>query len=332
MIEDHGDVGFWTRDFEARTNVYSVGASRLLGIGFDMPVENICLTELLHPDDRSMHEEAQSNLKRGQSMNIDVRLARPDGSVKWLNLRAGVLRDSKDKPVQAVGTVRDVTELHDLKEAVLHGRRRQSVLAGISGGMEWGFDGSGSLLYSQRWHSMTAQLSVASAHLGWIDMVHPRAQNEVRRAWQDAVRNRTDLTMEVPLLMRDGECRVFEFRASPIIERDGDATEWIGVMVPSHAEPRHSSPSSITSSHIRAARALLDWTHADLAQAARISVSSVRRVEADIGASRPATLASIIKALEIQGIVFDAQKNGSLAVRWHPVPLAESLTTGSERR
>lgn len=61
----------------------------------------------------------------------------------------------------------------------------------------------------------------------------------------------------------------------------------------------------ITSAQLRAARALLDWSMIDLAKVARVSVSTIKRLEDE--RLRPATdrsAAAVQSALETAGVRF----------------------------
>ena len=63
----------------------------------------------------------------------------------------------------------------------------------------------------------------------------------------------------------------------------------------------------ISSSQIRAAKALLRWSGEELANRAGVSLSTVRRVEASIGvpeAQNMKTIVAIKKALEQAGVEF----------------------------
>jgi DNA-binding XRE family transcriptional regulator len=67
----------------------------------------------------------------------------------------------------------------------------------------------------------------------------------------------------------------------------------------------------ITSRQIRAARALLDWSQQQLADAAIVSLNAVARLEKGIVDSRTSTLLAIQKALVKAGIEFlDADQKG----------------------
>jgi transcriptional regulator with XRE-family HTH domain len=62
----------------------------------------------------------------------------------------------------------------------------------------------------------------------------------------------------------------------------------------------------ITSQQLRAARALLDWTSADLARTSGVSEPTIWRLEAVRGplGGRPETAARLIGALEAAGVEF----------------------------
>ncbi|CAH0306698.1 DNA-binding transcriptional regulator [Roseomonas sp. CECT 9278] len=72
----------------------------------------------------------------------------------------------------------------------------------------------------------------------------------------------------------------------------------------------------LTAPQCRAARALLDWTQAELAAAAAVSPGTVRGFEAGRHVPHRASAAALRRALEAVGIVFiDAGPDGGEGVR-----------------
>jgi hypothetical protein len=65
----------------------------------------------------------------------------------------------------------------------------------------------------------------------------------------------------------------------------------------------------ITAAQCRAARALLDWSQQQLADAARIGVVTVRQFEAAAAQPRNATIDVVRRALEAAGVIF-VDENG----------------------
>ncbi|WP_371313326.1 transcriptional regulator [Hyphomonas sp.] len=78
--------------------------------------------------------------------------------------------------------------------------------------------------------------------------------------------------------------------------------------------------TDLTAAQLRAARALLDWTQPKLAEAAKLSVPTVRRMESVRGpsASTEANVEAVRRALEEGGVVFLGPKeciDGGAGVR-----------------
>lgn len=62
----------------------------------------------------------------------------------------------------------------------------------------------------------------------------------------------------------------------------------------------------ITSEQVRAARALLRWEQRDLSEASKVSLPSIKRLEAQPGelAAQDRTIAAIVDAFDAAGISF----------------------------
>lgn len=71
----------------------------------------------------------------------------------------------------------------------------------------------------------------------------------------------------------------------------------------------------MTPSQCRAARALLDWSQQQLADAARVGVVTVRQFEASAAKPRNSTLDVLYRALESAGVQFIAANGGGPGVR-----------------
>jgi len=74
----------------------------------------------------------------------------------------------------------------------------------------------------------------------------------------------------------------------------------------------------ITSGQIRAARALIKWTGADLAKASGVAFSTLMRLETGEGVpgAQAKTLDAIAKAFESAGIEFIGTPEQGAGVRW----------------
>ena len=75
--------------------------------------------------------------------------------------------------------------------------------------------------------------------------------------------------------------------------------------------------SSVTVSQLRMARAALNWTLSDLAEASSVSSRTIRRIESENGLERatPANLKLIRETLEAAGIEFTGTAEEGPGVR-----------------
>jgi transcriptional regulator with XRE-family HTH domain len=72
----------------------------------------------------------------------------------------------------------------------------------------------------------------------------------------------------------------------------------------------------IDEAQMRAARSLLDWTQADLAEKAGISAPTIKRMEKiGLGRSSMDNVTAVQRALEAAGVVFIPENGGGAGVR-----------------
>ncbi len=73
----------------------------------------------------------------------------------------------------------------------------------------------------------------------------------------------------------------------------------------------------VTIQQVRAARALLEWSQADLAAASGLSLPTIKRIESRGGnlGGRPDSAARIVAAFESAGVAFIPENGGGSGVR-----------------
>ena len=114
-------VGSWISDPETTGKLHwSKEVYRIFGVSdrdFDGKVETFF--NFVHPDDRDAVSRASLDALAGiRQYDIEHRIVRPDGIVRWVRETADILRDEKGNPQQMVGVVLDITELKNAREAL----------------------------------------------------------------------------------------------------------------------------------------------------------------------------------------------------------------------
>ena len=75
----------------------------------------------LHPEDRPRARDAFARgLAAGAFEPLEVRVLRPDGALRWIEVRGWPLQEGADRPLRVAGVMRDITERRRLEAEILH--------------------------------------------------------------------------------------------------------------------------------------------------------------------------------------------------------------------
>jgi PAS domain S-box-containing protein len=77
--------------------------------------------QTIHPEDRALAAEALAQLLATDQLDLEYRIVRPDGEVRWISDHATLVRDAQGAPVRIDGIGRDITRRKQ-------GEERQSAL------------------------------------------------------------------------------------------------------------------------------------------------------------------------------------------------------------
>jgi PAS domain S-box-containing protein len=126
---------FWMRSPDLREVHYvSPGFERIWG----RPVESLLTnpqqwTDFIFPEDRARVAAAFAGLTEDvASLDIEYRIMRPDGEIRWVRVRGFQIRDASGKLIRLTGIVGDITERKAAEDAA---RRNQRHLRGLIDGL-----------------------------------------------------------------------------------------------------------------------------------------------------------------------------------------------------
>jgi PAS domain S-box-containing protein len=109
-----GNLGIWDLNLADRTEYWSERMLEIYGLppqqrpgGYNL---DFWLEHILHPEDRPATEAAiQTALAGVAPYEMDFRVLRPDGTIRWVRSCAHVLRDADGKALRVIGIERDRT-------------------------------------------------------------------------------------------------------------------------------------------------------------------------------------------------------------------------------
>lgn len=112
-------LGSWDLDLVANSLFWSDETFRIFEVEpVSRNVDYETFISRVHPEDREIVDHAYSAaLTDKTDYNIIHRLQFPDGRVKWVHERCGTFYDPAGKPLRSIGTVQDITEFKQEKDA-----------------------------------------------------------------------------------------------------------------------------------------------------------------------------------------------------------------------
>jgi PAS domain S-box-containing protein len=163
----------WRYDVEPAENRWSEELEAM----FDIPAGSFDGTssawrKLIHPDDQARVRAALKHAMNTRDVDVEYRVPRRDGTIRWLHQKGRMLIGSDGKPARAIGFMFDVTEKHQSEEDVARLERqlrlaqRLESMGTLAGGIAHDFN------------------NILGAILGYGEMAMRNAQQGTR-LWRD---------------------------------------------------------------------------------------------------------------------------------------------------
>jgi diguanylate cyclase (GGDEF)-like protein/PAS domain S-box-containing protein len=120
--EPLADHGVWEWDLGAGAVRWSDSMFRIYGVGpGEFSPERESIGELIHQEDREMVREiVYGAIESRAPFTVQHRIVRPDGALRTVILRGGVMAEGDSDPGRLIGTTRDVTGKLGLEEQLWH--------------------------------------------------------------------------------------------------------------------------------------------------------------------------------------------------------------------
>lgn len=328
LIEERGDLGFWSSDFATGRIAVTAGWYRILGTPTSVSPSYQNLLSMLHPDDRPLHQDMKQMVRGGQPFEREFRIVRPDGTVRWIVNKAEAVLGPGGEPIRAVGVFIDVTSKHEAQLAIAQNEERYNKAFGALATVLWTAEPDGQPLPGKSWTYLTGQTFAEAANCGWLNAVHPDDRRRIMDCFQAAIHKQTRLEQNFRIRCAEHDYRWFHVRGAPVWGANAKIVNWVGIgqlQLPSQASAadgaieqheQNKHDPDLTDAQTRGARGILVWSVSDLASASGVSASTIRRIEEGEAKSiRHNSRVLVREALENAGIVFTFPVGGKPGIQ-----------------
>lgn len=252
-------VGHWERNIENGLITWSDEIYRMVGLSRE---DQEPLTEwqhLLHPDDRDrvakVIKEAQAAFQR---YDVEYRIVRPDGSVRWLHSHADITRDEEGRARRAFGITQDITDRKRAEEALRRSEDRIRLIIDTIPVMAWSVRPDGVVDFlNQRWMDY-AGLTLEEYVKDPLDPIHPQDRSRVIEQWSAQMARGEFSEDEMRLRSAAGDYRWFLIRTAPLPDEQGNIVAWYGVSIDIEERRRAEEQLKRFNQSLRALSARLD--------------------------------------------------------------------------
>ncbi|MGI4795345.1 MAG: PAS domain-containing protein [Janthinobacterium lividum] len=177
-----GGVGVWTYEVASDRFFCDAAISELYGLDAVRAaagIERAAFLANVHPDDFArLRSVMAGGLVRSGDLELEYRIRRPDGSIRWVLSRGHTYFNDTGEPTRRTGIGIETTKRHQLEETLLQSQKMEAV-GQLTGGLAHDFN---NLLTSIAGSLELLQARVAQGRMGSLDRYITMAQSAASRA------------------------------------------------------------------------------------------------------------------------------------------------------
>ncbi|TAF52524.1 MAG: PAS domain S-box protein [Oscillatoriales cyanobacterium] len=224
---------FWMVDVQPQEMIYvSPGYEKIWGRSCaDLYDSGHFFAESIHPEDRSRVIDTFTKQVLAED-EIEYRIVRPDGEIRWIRDRAFPIRNQAGKVYRVVGIAEDISDRKQAEKAIRESEERFRQLAENIQDSFWLVSADFTDLlylsptYEQIWGRSREKLYATP--IKWMEFVHPEDIHLLQEALPRVLQGESTST-EYRIFLPDGTIRWVCDRAFPIYDEAGKIYRLAGI-------------------------------------------------------------------------------------------------------
>ncbi|HSN53706.1 MAG TPA: sigma 54-interacting transcriptional regulator, partial [Candidatus Sulfomarinibacteraceae bacterium] len=184
LAADAADIGMWALDIENQRFWGTDRARQIFGYEPDFDITMKAFLNSVHSDSRTpVSEEVRRALEEEREIDVEYRIVRPDGEVRWVYSRGRLRPATSTSPDVLMGASMDITERKDLEAKLVEQLRFEVLLSDVSARfvavasehvsreIEWALRDVGTFFGADRCGLLTAATNPRNVHANhvWYD-------------------------------------------------------------------------------------------------------------------------------------------------------------------
>jgi len=235
LASEMASLGFWKIDVKAQSIFWSSEVYRIYGVQegrFKLSMKTA--SDFIHPDDRKdMDALFDRSVKNSEGFVTEVRIVRPNGKIRIVDMHGEVETDAKGKIAYIFGTTHDVTEDREARAALIESENKLEQAINASGLGLWELNvASRELIWSSRYHRMLG-LDPDKSPLDpekLKDLIHPDDRDMVLACHQAHLKDNVPFDCEFRMRHSDGSYVWLHDTAETQRDENGQPIRMIGMI------------------------------------------------------------------------------------------------------